>query len=82
MAHCDNVDTYGNVCTIITWDGKQYFSDPAFELSYDNGNGYKFYGMGYADRNADGTGAPGIRYGRYGVRQLDPEMIATNSLPR
>ena len=82
LAHCDNTDTVGHTWSIITLDGKQYFCDPTYELNYDNGNGYKFYGMNYADRTADGTGAMGIRYGRYNVRPLDPEMIASESLPR
>ena len=64
-----------------TKDGKQYFCDPTYELSYDNGNGYKFFGMSYADRIADVTGLSGIRYGRYRHQQMDPEMIAADSLP-
>ena len=82
LAHCDNTDTDGHTWSVITLDGKQYFCDPTYELNYDNGNGYRFYGMNYADRTADGTGAMGIRYGRYNVRPLDPEMIASESLPR
>ena len=82
LAHCDNVDTVGHTWSIITLDGKQYFCDPTYELNYDKGNGYRFYGMNYADRTADGTCAIGIRYGRYKVRQLDPEMIASESLSR
>ena len=80
LAHCDNTDTDGHSWSVITLDGKQYFCDPTYELSYDNGNGYRFYGMNYADRTADGTGSMGIRYGRYNVRTLDSSMIATESL--
>lgn len=80
LAHCDNVDTIGHSWSIITLNGKQYFCDPTYELSYDNGNGYKFYAMNYADRTADGLGEQGIRYGRYYVRPLDAEMIAQESL--
>ena len=82
LAHCDNIDTIGHTWSVITVDGKQYFCDPTYELSYDEGNGYRFFGMNYAERIADGTGAMGIRYGRYYIHQLDPEMIATESLSR
>lgn len=82
LAHCDNADTEGHSWSIITLNGKQYFCDPTYELSYDNGNGYRFYGMNYAERTADGTGSMGIRYGRYNVRTLDSSMIAAESLFR
>jgi hypothetical protein len=61
-------------------DGKQYFCDPTYELSYDNGNGYRYFGMNYADRTVNGFGELGIRYGRYSVRTLDAESIAAESL--
>lgn len=80
LAHCDNVDTIGHTWSIVTLDGKQYFCDPTYELSYDKGNGYKFFGINYADRTADGLGAEGIRYGRYYSHVLEADMIAANSL--
>ena len=80
LAHCDNVDTYGHTWSIVTLDGKQYFCDPTYELSYDGGNGYRFFGMNYEDRTADGTGTMGIRYGRYYVQPLDIGIIAEESL--
>ena len=80
LAHCDNPDTVGHSWSVITLDGEQYFCDPTYELSYDNGAGYYFFGMNYADRTADGLGAQGIRYGRYYVRPLDAEMIAEYSI--
>ena len=82
LAFCDFKEGLdGHAWSVITLDGKQYFCDPTYELSYDSGNGYKFYGMSYADRIADGTGASGIRCGRYRHRQVDEEMIASVSLP-
>ena len=80
LAHCDSTDTIGHSWSIITLDGKQYFCDPTYELSYDRGTGYRFFGMNYADRTADGLGASGIRYGRYYMRALDASMIAAESL--
>ena len=82
LAFCDFKEGLdGHAWSVITLDGKQYFCDPTYELSYDNGNGYKFFGMSYADRIADGTGVSGIRYGRYRHRQMDEEMIASVSIP-
>ena len=80
LAHCDSPDTIGHSWSVITLDGKQYFCDPTYELSYDNGTGYRYFGMNYADRTAGGLGAQGIRYGRYHLRALDAEMIALESL--
>ena len=82
LAHCDNENTVGHTWSVITLDGKQYFCDPTYELSYDGGSGYRFFGMNYAERIADGTGATGIRYGWYYIYPLDPEMISPESLSR
>ena len=80
LAHCDNTETIGHVWSVVTLDGEQYFCDPTYELNYDSGAGYHFFGMNYADRTADGTGAQGIRYGRYYTHPMDAEMIAERSL--
>ena len=80
LAYCDTPDGYGHVWSIITLDGQQYFCDPTYELAYDGGSGYRFFGMNYADRTADGLGTNGIYYSRYGMLWLDPGMIAEQSL--
>ena len=80
LAHCDHPETVGHVWSVVTLDGEQYFCDPTYELSYDSGAGYHFFGMNYADRTADGLGAKGIWYGRYYSRPMDAEMIAEHSL--
>ena len=80
QAHCDTSDGYGHAWSIITLDGQQYFCDPTYELNYDAGSGYRFFGMNYADRTADGTGTDGIRYGNYYMQPLDPSIIAEQSL--
>ena len=80
LAHCDSSDTIGHTWSVITLEGMQYFCDPTYELSYDDGSGYLFFGMSYADRTADGLGAQGIRYGRYYVRPMDADMISEKSL--
>ena len=80
LAHCDHPETVGHVWSVVTLDGEQYFCDPTYELSYDSGAGYHFFGMNYADRTADGLGAKGTWYGRYYSRPMDAEMIAEHSL--
>ena len=80
LAHCDHPETVGHVWSVVTLDGEQYFCDPTYELSYDSGAGYHFFGMNYADRTADGLGAKGIWYGRYYSHPMDAEMIAEHSL--
>ena len=82
MAYCDgnyNGDV-GHAWSMITLDGQQYFCDPTYELAYDGGSGYRFFGMNYADRTEKGTGANGIWYGRYYTIWLDQSMIAEQSL--
>lgn len=80
LAHCDYTETLGHCWSVITLDDEQYFCDPTFELNYDSGAGYYFFGMNYADRTADGLGAQGIRYGRYYTRPMDAAMIAEHSI--
>ena len=80
LAHCNHPETVGHVWSVVTLDGEQYFCDPTYELNYDSGAGYYFFGMNYADRIADGTGAQGIWYGRYYTHPMVAEMIAEHSL--
>ena len=80
MAHCDFPDTIGHTWSIVELDGKKYFCDPTYELSNDGGAGYRFFGMTYADRTADSLGSMGIRYRRYYLSSLMPEMIADEIL--
>ena len=80
LAHCDHPETIGHVWSVVTLGGEQYFCDPTYELNYDGGAGYRFFGMNYVDRTADGTGAQGIWCGRYNTRPMDAEMIAEHSL--
>ena len=61
LAVCDYDATMGHVWSVVTLDGKNYFCDPTFELSHDQGNGYIYFGMNYADRTKNGLGKDGIR---------------------
>ena len=80
LATCAYDATMGHVWSVVTLNGEDYFCDPTFELSYDKGNGYIYFGMNYADRISDGTGIDGIRAGKYFTYTVQPEMIATESL--
>lgn len=81
LATCDYDATMGHVWSVVTLNGKDYFCDPTFELSHDNGNGYIYFGMSYADRTRDGIGKDGIRVGKYYITStVLPEMIAEKSL--
>ncbi len=82
IATCDYTATMGHAWSIVTLDGKDYFCDPTFELSYDNGNGYIYFGQNYADRTKDGIGKDGIRAGKYYSFAVLPEMIADESLKK
>ncbi len=80
LATCDYDATMGHVWSVVTLDGKDYFCDPTFELSYDRGGGYRYFGMNYADRTKDGLGKDGIRVGRYFTHAVTPDMLAEQSL--
>jgi hypothetical protein len=82
LATCEYDATMGHAWSVVTLDGEVYFCDPTFELSYDNGNGYIYFGMSYADRIEDGTGKDGIRAGKYFTYAVQPEMIAEQSLKK
>ena len=80
LATCEYTATMGHVWSVVTLDGKQYFCDPTFELSQDNGNGYIYFGMNYSDRIENGVGKDGIRAGKYFTYTVLPEMISEQSL--
>ena len=80
LATCEYDATMGHAWSVVTLEGEDYFCDPTFELSYDNGSGYLYFGMNYANRISGGTGAGGIRMGKYFTYAVQPEMIAEHSL--
>ena len=82
LASCDYDATMGHIWSVVTMNGENYFCDPTFELSYDNGNGYIYFGMNYADRTKEGVGKNGIRIGKYYTSEVVPEMIAEQSLKK
>lgn len=82
IATCEYDATMGHAWSVVTLNGQDYFCDPTFELSYDRGSGYIYFGMNYADRIEDGTGAQGIRCGRYYTRSMDATMIADHSIEK
>lgn len=82
VASCSTGGSEGHAWSIVTLDGKDYFCDPTYELSYDDGNGYRFFGLTYAERTADGLGVSGIYRGRYHMTAMSPDEIADTPLTR
>jgi hypothetical protein len=80
LATCEYDATMGHVWSIVTLDGADYFCDPTFELSHDDGKGYIYFGLNYADRVENGIGKDGIRAGKYFTYTILPEMVADQSL--
>ena len=80
VATCEYDATMGHAWSIVTLNGVDYFCDPTFELSRDNGSGYLYFGMNYAKRTENGLGVDGIRGGRYFTYPVLPEMIGELSL--
>lgn len=74
------VNGEAHVWTLATIDGKNYFFDPTFETSRNNGNGYLFFGMNYIDRTKDGTGYKGMSIGRYVPKDYKDVGIAEYSI--
>ena len=79
-AQCDYTPTMGHGWSLITIDGNRYFCDPTFELNYDGGSGYRYFGQTYARRLADGVGAAGITAGRYYPYPVDESMLSSDPL--
>ena len=80
-AQCDYTPTMGHVWSMITVDGKQYFCDPTFELNFDKGTGYRYFGQTYVQRIADGLGSAGITAGRYYPYSVDESLLSSVPLP-
>ena len=80
-AQCDYTPTMGHVWSLITVDEKQYFCDPTFELNFDKGAYYRYFGQTYAQRLADGLGANGITAGRYSPYALDETHLSDTVYP-
>ncbi len=82
IASCSTEGSEGHAWSIVTVGDKDYFCDPTYELAYDGGNGYRFFGLTYAERTADGLGASGIHRGRYRMFTVSPDEIADTPLAR
>ena len=80
LASCDVPNDVGHIWSLVTLDGQQYFCDPTYEISYDEGQGYRFFGMTYAQRTADGLGQLGIYGGRYLSYLMTEDMLSPQPL--
>lgn len=63
--------TLGHAWSVIKIDGTYYFADPTYELSYKNGTGYAFYGMGMKLRESTNEYYPyNIKIGMYDSKEV------------
>lgn len=79
-AQCEYTPTMGHIWSVVTIDGSRYFCDPTFELNYDGGTGYRYFGQTYAQRLADGLGSAGITAGRYYPYPVDENLLSPTPL--
>lgn len=80
LASGDTITPEPHGWSLVTIDGQKYFCDPTFELNYDGGAGYRFFGMNYEKRLKTGIAETGIFDGRYYSKLLDPSSVAAESL--
>ena len=73
-------DGDGHAWNLIRVDGQNYFCDPTFELSFNNGRAFAYFGMTLADRTEDGTGKNGMSIGRYFIHSESDTEIAEKTL--
>ena len=81
IAQCEYTPTMGHLWSLVTIDGSRYFCDPTFELSCEEGTGYRYFGQTYAQRTAEGLGLAGIMAGRYYPYYVDESMLSSSPLP-
>lgn len=76
-----STETIGHAWNMVTIDGKNYFCDATYELSFKNGTAYAYYGMTEAQRMADGSILPGtIRVGGMNSKALEQGDISETGL--
>ena len=63
---CGEYTTGPHAWDVITVDGVNYFADPTFELSREDGTSYLYFGESYGNRINDGIIDGSIYIGRYG----------------
>lgn len=76
-----NTETIGHAWNMVTIDGKNYFCDATYELSYKNGTAYVYYGMTEAQRMEDGSILPGtVMLGGMNSKAMEPGDISETAL--
>lgn len=58
---CAYMPTIGHVWLLVTIDGNRYFCDTTFELNFDEGADYQYFGQTYSQRVEDGLGSGGLQ---------------------
>lgn len=82
---------YGSARDAHVWllanlDGKNYFLDPTFELGWNNGSAFVYFGETLAERFADGICEDWISIGSYDIRdyrdvEISEDHLQIQSLP-
>ncbi|MGN0660903.1 MAG: transglutaminase domain-containing protein [Oscillospiraceae bacterium] len=72
----------GHVWNTVVIDGKMYFCDSTYELSWNDGSAYAYFGMTLQDRLNDGSGftADGISIGTINIRSANEVILSDRTL--
>lgn len=72
----------GHVWNLVTIGGKNYFCDSTYELSFNSGNAYAYFGMTMQDRLNDGNGfaKENMVVGAMNIKSVDEVTLSERSL--
>lgn len=82
LASGDTAQGESHAWNIVTLDGKKYFCDSTYELTWQNGTAYAYFGMTMQDRLEDGSGfsKDGIYIGTFNSLSADEVVLADQTL--
>ncbi len=69
-----------HVWNLITINGKNYFCDPTYELTWKNGSAFVYFGQTLANRENDGLPSKNYIVGRYTITSVDEVKISESAL--
>lgn len=76
VAACEYDLTSGHAWSAVKLNDKWYFCDPTFELSFNDGTAYRYFGTNYDERLKAGLGENGITFGRFGTITKYEDIVA------
>lgn len=82
VAAGDTADGSGHVWNVVTLNGSNYFCDSTFELFYNSGKGFVYFGMTMEDRLNDSSGftEKNMVIGALNVKTVDEVDICKRTL--